>query len=211
LKEAILVTTTPVARRSRENTRARLMEAAAEVFAEKALRRVTVDDLVGAAGFTRGAFYSNFASIDELFFEVHAEQADLMLAAVRSAIDEIPPGEFSLDSLRPVLGALRPFGRRWYLIQNEFALLAVRDPQARERFIAQGDRLQHEIVDLVRRALTLLDREPLITVEQLADVLLALYLHSLGGEQLGTGNLDPDQLVDAVLPQVLLGLSRPGS
>ena len=204
------MTTTHTGRRSRENTRARLLEAAADVFAEKALRRVTVDDLVGAAGFTRGAFYSNFASIDELFFEVYAAQADLMLTAVRSVIDEIPAGEFSLESLRPVLGALRPFGRRWYLIQNEFALLAVRDAEARERFLAHGDRLQQEIVDLVRRTLALLDREPLISHEHLTDVLLALYLHSVGNEQLGTGNLDPDQLVDEVLPQVLLGLSRAG-
>ena len=203
------MTTAPVVRRSRENTRARLIEAAADVFAEKALRRVTVDDLVGAAGFTRGAFYSNFAGIEELFFEVYAEQADLMLAAVREAIDEIPAGEFSLSSMRSVLGALHPFGRRWFLIQNEFTLLAVRDPEAREKFIAQGDRLQLEMRDLVARVLGLLDREPLISVENLADVLLALYLHSLGIEQLGTGNLDPDRLVDDVLPHVLMGLSRP--
>ena len=203
------MTTTPVARRSRENTRARLVEAAADVFAEKALRRVTVDDLVAAAGFTRGAFYSNFESIDELFFEVYAEQADLMLAAVRGAIDEIPAADFSLPSMRSVLGALHPFGRRWFLIQNEFALLAVRDDGARERFIAHGDRLQKEIVDLVRRVLALLDREPVISHEDLTDVLLALYLHSLGNEQLGTGNLDPVRLVEDVLPPVLLGLSRP--
>jgi AcrR family transcriptional regulator len=202
------VTTTPVTRRSRENTRARLVESAVEVFAEKALRRVTVDDVVGSAGFTRGAFYSNFASIDELFFEVYAEQADLMLAAVRTAIDEIPPAEFSLGSLRSVLAALHPFGRRWYLIQNEFALLAVRDAEARERFNAQGDRLQREIVELVRRVLVLLEREPVISHAHLTEVLLALYLHSLGNEQLGTGKLDPDRLVDDVLPHVLLGLSR---
>ncbi len=205
------MTTAPAARRSRENTRARLIEAAADVFAEKALRRVTVDDLVGAAGFTRGAFYSNFAGIEELFFEVYAEQADLMMAAVRAAIDDIPPGEFSLSSMRSVLGALHPFGRRWFLIQNEVTLLAVRDPAARERFIAQGDRLQLEMRDLVARVLTLLDREPVVSVENLADVLLALYLHSLGIEQLGTGNLDPDRLVDDVLPHVLLGLSRPAT
>lgn len=199
----------PVGRRSRENTRARLLEAAADVFAEKALRRVTVDDLVGAAGFTRGAFYSNFESIEELFFEVYAGQADLMLAALRTAIDEIPTAEFSLASMRPVLGALHPFGRRWFLIQNEFTLLAVRDARAREKFIEHGDRLQREIVELVRRVLALLEREPLISVEHLTDVLLALYLHSLGNEQLGTGNLDPDRLVEDVLPPVLLGLSRP--
>ena len=205
------MTAAPVARRSRENTRARLVEAAADVFAEKALRRVTVDDLVGAAGFTRGAFYSNFASIEELFFEVYAEQADLMLGAVRTAIDDIPATEFSLESMRSVLGALHPFGRRWFLLQNEFTLLAVRDPDAREQFIAHGDRLQAEIVDLVARVLELLEREPVISVQHLTDVLLALYLHSLGNEQLGTGNLDPDRLVDDVLPHVLLGLSRPSA
>ena len=199
------------ARRSRENTRARLLEAAAEVFAEKALRRVTVDDLVAAAGFTRGAFYSNFASVEELFFEVYAEQADLMLGVVRKAIDDIPPADFSLSSMREVLGALHPFGRRWFLLQNEFTLLAVRDAEARERFVAHGDRLQLEMRDVVARVLRLLEREPLVSVENLADVLLALYLHSVGIEQLGTGNLDPDRLVDDVLPHVLLGLSRPAT
>ena len=202
------MTTAPAARRSRENTRARLVEAAADVFAETALRRVTVDDLVAAAGFTRGAFYSNFTSIEELFFEVYTEQAELMLAAVRKAIDDIPASEFSLESMRSVLGALHPFGRRWFLIHNEFTLLAVRDAEARQRFISHGDRLQMEMVELVNRVLALLEREPVISAEHLTDVLLALYVHSLGSEQLGTGNLDPQQLVDDVLPHVLLGLSR---
>ena len=202
------MTAAPAARRSRENTRARLLEAAADVFAEKALRRVTVDDLVAAAGFTRGAFYSNFSSTDELFYEVYAEQADLMLAAVRTAIDAVPAEEFSLDSMRSVLGALHPYGRRWFLIHNEFTLLAVRDAEARERFTSHGDRLQMEMVELVTRVLTLLEREPVISPEHLTDVLLALYVHSLGSEQLGTGNLDPEQLVNDVLPHVLLGLSR---
>lgn len=196
-------------RRSRENTRARLLEAAADVFAEKALRRVTVDDVVGAAGFTRGAFYSNFTGIDELFFEVYSQQAELMLVAVREAIDDIPAEEFSLDSMRAVLGAVHPFGRRWFLIHNEFTLLAVRDAEARRRYVTHGDRLQLEMVDLVARVLTLLGREPVISVEHLTDVVVALYVHSLGTEQLGTGNLDPDRLVDDVLPHVLLGLSRP--
>ncbi len=203
------MTTAQMGRRSRENTRARLVEAAADVFAEKALRRVTVDDLVAAAGFTRGAFYSNFASIEELFFEVYTEQAELMLGAVRTAIDEIPATEFTLESMRAVLGALHPYGRRWFLIHNEFTLLAVRDDTARERFIAHGDRLQDEMVDLVARMLALLEREPLVSVAHLTDVLLALYVHSLGTEQLGTGNLDPDTLVDDVLPHLLLGMSRP--
>lgn len=46
--------------RSKENTRRRLIEASIEVFTQKGVEGATVDDLTRAAGFTRGAFYSNF-------------------------------------------------------------------------------------------------------------------------------------------------------
>jgi len=49
------------ATRSRENTRARLLEAAAQVFAEAGLDGASVEAVCERAGFTRGAFYSNFA------------------------------------------------------------------------------------------------------------------------------------------------------
>ena len=54
------------ATRSRENTRARLLEAAAQVFAEAGLDGASVEAVCERAGFTRGAFYSNFESKDEL-------------------------------------------------------------------------------------------------------------------------------------------------
>lgn len=196
-------------RRSRENTRARLVEAAADVFAEKSLRKVTVDDVVGAAGFTRGAFYSNYSAIEELFFDVTAHQAEQMLAVVDEAIDAVPAGEFTLESLRGVFAALHPFGRRWFLLQNEFALLAVRDPGARERFAEHAERFQGPMEALVGRTLTLLDREPVVPLADVADVMLALYLHSLGTEQTQTGSLSSDRLVSEVLPPVVLALSRP--
>ena len=199
---------TEAPRRSREVTRARLVEAAGDVFAEKSLRRVTVDDIVGAAGFTRGAFYSNFSGIDELFVEVYAHHADQMLDAVGEVVEHLPE-EFSLDSLGLVLGALRPFGRRWFLIQNEFALFAVRDESARETFQAQHRRIQGRIEEIVTAVLRLLGRVPEVPIRYLADALVALYLHSLGTEELETGGLDPETLESDVLPKVLLGLSRP--
>lgn len=204
------MTTTPgPERRSRENTRARLVESAAAVFADKPLGRVTVDDLVGAAGFTRGAFYSNYSAIPELFFDVYAHMAELMLAEVGDAVNAVPPGTFSLDSLGVVFDALHPFGRTWFLLHNEFTLLAVRDPEARARFAAHVDEFHGRIRALVGTVLDRLDREPAISEEHVSDVVLALYLHSLGGEQLETGALPAARLVDEVLPRLLLGLSVP--
>ncbi|MGZ4437353.1 MAG: TetR/AcrR family transcriptional regulator [Nocardioidaceae bacterium] len=194
--------------RRRENTRARLVEASEAVFAEKGLKRVTVDDLVGAAGFTRGAFYSNFSSIDEVFFTVFEQLSEQMLATVRAVIDGVPEGEFTLESLTLVFERLKPIGPRWYVIQAEFTLLALRSPEAREVFKEHRQRFESQMVELIGDVVTLLGREPLLPLDQMTETAIALYLHALGQDGLGIGTLGTDELVASVLPQVIVGLSR---
>jgi len=77
------------ATRSRENTRARLLEAAALVFAEVGLDGATVEAVCERAGFTRGAFYSNFESKDELFLELAGTVSAERLTAVRQRVTEL--------------------------------------------------------------------------------------------------------------------------
>src|SRR6478609_130002 len=52
--------------RRREATRQKLLDAAALVFAEVGLDAASVEAICERAGFTRGAFYSNFETKDEL-------------------------------------------------------------------------------------------------------------------------------------------------
>jgi AcrR family transcriptional regulator len=196
-------------RRSRENTRARLVEAAVDVFAGRPFGRVTVDHLVAAAGFTRGAFYSNFRSIEELFHEVYTHQADLMIREVNFVLDGVDQGEFRVDAFRDVFEALHPYGRSWFPLHQEYTLLAVRDPEARELFVANVHHFQERMEEVVQRMLSLLGRAPSLPLEQIRDMLLALYLHALGTEQLGTGGLGTEDLMADVVPQLLLSLSRP--
>ena len=49
-------------RPTREQTRARLLRAASEVFATHGYDRASLDDVAAAAGLTKGAVYSSFAS-----------------------------------------------------------------------------------------------------------------------------------------------------
>jgi len=77
------------ATRSRENTRARLLDAAALVFAEAGLDGATVEAVCERAGFTRGAFYSNFESKDELFLELAGSVSAERLTAVRARVAEL--------------------------------------------------------------------------------------------------------------------------
>jgi len=54
----------------RDRTRARLIDAAAEVIGEKGWDRTSLDEVARRAGMTRGAIYGNFANREELFLAV---------------------------------------------------------------------------------------------------------------------------------------------
>src|SRR5258708_4983856 len=65
-------------RPTRDDTREKLFEAAARVFEADGIGGASIEAIAAAAGFTRGAFYSNFDSKDELIIamlEDHVEQS----------------------------------------------------------------------------------------------------------------------------------------
>lgn len=55
-------------------TREQLLEAAERVFLRRGLEGSSVEEISAEAGFTRGAFYSNFESKDQLFVELLHER-----------------------------------------------------------------------------------------------------------------------------------------
>ena len=61
----------------RNQTRGRILESAARLFAQKGFEQVGIDDLMADAGLTRGAFYSYFRTKSELYAEAiqHAAKA----------------------------------------------------------------------------------------------------------------------------------------
>jgi AcrR family transcriptional regulator len=65
-------------RPTRDETRDKLFEAAARVFEEQGIGSASIEAIAAAAGFSRGAFYSNFKSKDELIIamlEDHVERS----------------------------------------------------------------------------------------------------------------------------------------
>jgi AcrR family transcriptional regulator len=56
-------------------TRRRLLDAAETVFLRRGFDRASVEEIAAEAGFTRGAFYSNFESKEQLFFDLLADRA----------------------------------------------------------------------------------------------------------------------------------------
>jgi AcrR family transcriptional regulator len=63
-------------RPTREETREKLFQAAAEVFEEQGIGATSIEAIAAAAGLTRGAFYSNFADKDELIIAMLEDHVD---------------------------------------------------------------------------------------------------------------------------------------
>jgi hypothetical protein len=103
---------------------------------------------------------------------------------------------------------LRPVAQRWYAVQAEFTLLALRSEEARTIFRQHREMFEDQMVELIEDVMDRLGRVPEIPLEQLTETAIALYLHALMQESLGLETLDLDQLTGTVLPLVILGLSR---
>lgn len=143
----------PMSRR-RENTRARLMDAAAQVFAEVGLEGASVEAICERAGFTRGAFYSNFESKDELFLDLASMIAEQRLASVRGRIDEfVGSGELA-DDVDPVELVQRIMDsgfddRLGILMMSEIRIHALRDEAFGAAYRAQEQAMVASIEGIV--------------------------------------------------------------
>lgn len=146
---------TASATRSRENTRARLVEAARQVFAEVGLEGASVEAVCERAGFTRGAFYSNFESKDELFLMLAATVADARVTAVRDRVDEITAEGGLVEGCDPtdLLQKVMDSGsddRLGVMLMSEIRIRALRDAAFGAAYLVQ----EREMVASIARIVT---------------------------------------------------------
>lgn len=143
----------PVSRR-RENTRARLMDAAAQVFAEVGLEGASVEAICERAGFTRGAFYSNFESKDQLFLALASSVAERRLAAVREHIDEFVAAGMLRGDADPIELVQRVMDsgiddRISVLMMSEIRIRALRDEAFGAAYVAQDHAMTASIEGII--------------------------------------------------------------
>jgi len=168
----------------RARTRDRLVEAAWAVFAEHGLAGASVEAVVERAGFTRGAFYSNFSSKEELFLTVMARGRRQWIARLAARADELLPAAADApavvpeDTVGPIVMELlgSPFDfRRDALMQAEFRLLALRDDDLARAYVEDRDAFEESLVPLVTDILQRGGRRALLDPRSLVRLLAALH------------------------------------
>lgn len=114
-------------------TRAQLIGAAARVFARKGYHAATVDDIAEEAGFTKGAFYSNFESKEDVFVELVADRSRNWTIAVARAYEG--EGSFAerLEQGGKVLTRMMNEEGDWMRLFMEMFSQCIRDPRLRKR------------------------------------------------------------------------------
>ncbi len=120
----------------RAQTRERLLDAAARVFARQGFAATTLDQVAEAAGYTKGAVYSNFESKSDLFVALIerriAQQAEEATRALeRSTLEE---------AFRQTAEAGEPEVTdeiEWMALACEFWLYARHDERARQMIAEQ--------------------------------------------------------------------------
>jgi len=131
---------------SRAVTRARLLESAHALFSLNGYEGTSVDEIAKDAGYTRGAFYSNFSDKQEIMRELINQgfEGDLAEIARFGQTEGADPAEAFEALARSYYE--NPENTLWSL---EFQLAAIRHPELREAYGSQFDRLRTAISVLV--------------------------------------------------------------
>ncbi|PQD97439.1 TetR family transcriptional regulator [Mycobacterium sp. EPG1] len=159
--------------RRSEHTRQVLLDAAEEVFARKGLTGAALEEIADAAGFTRGAIYSQFGAKEKLFLAVVDRQrqrfldgfAEVMMSFHRLSdvdVDELAQRWRQLSS-----GADRA------ALGYELTLYLLRNPEARESVAAQRRETVRALGEFISKNVARIGGTLSMEPETLARIVLA--------------------------------------
>ena len=186
-------------------TRSKLMGAAAKVFCRHGLERASIDEVAEQAGYTKGAFYANFKSKEELFlamlddrFADHVEKVDRVIGTDADVKDQAREGgaEF-MQQLRD--------DPEWERLFFEFAAYATRNEDFRQELVTRYRSLRERIAALYRRRAEELGVELSIPFEEISLMTFAM-ANGVALEKLLEPEAVPENLYGTMLAIFFTGL-----
>ena len=125
------------------------MDAAVQAFADRGFNGASVEEISELAGFTRGAFYSNFDSKEDLCVALLRELGDQYVSAAEAAIAQVldeddRPIDELIEVAMDTFLAIQPQDRNSQLLELEMRLHAARNPE----FAVVYNRLNCEMRDV---------------------------------------------------------------
>jgi AcrR family transcriptional regulator len=191
--------------RRRQQTRDYLLQAAAQVFAERGFHAASLDEVAAAAGFTKGAVYSNFKNKEDLFLALLADIQQREMDALHATIDasDVPPEDRLLDFVHLIRDEVAAVGTHWDVLFQEFILYAMRNEAAREKLAEFDVATIEKVAALIGEEQA---REGVATPEPLDHVARIISALFRGISIMRA--IDPDAVDEAFLESVMAFLTR---
>src|SRR5206468_9674168 len=161
-------------RPTRDDTREKLFEAAARVFEEQGIGGASIEAVAAAAGFTRGAFYSNFKSKDELIIAMLEDHVEQSIGRIRDLLDRHRNLADFIDALKTMdRNQQDPLGR-YPLLHMEMILFVARAEKRRPELAKRLRARRKLIVDIVETTVKSGGRNGSVNATWTAAIVLAL-------------------------------------
>lgn len=189
-------------RQARKNqTREQLIDAAGRVFAQRGFEAASLDEVAAAAGYTKGAVYSNFKSKTDLLVALIERRIDNQSAQYSRRFEGQDLSTMA-HGLEAQPGPGMALEKEWVVLAVEFWLHAMRDERTRLLIAEQYERARTVVSDfLVASGYGTAGHEAPLSPRDMAIVI----------EALGTGlalqaALDPEHIRMSLAAEVIVDL-----
>ena len=205
----------------RAQTQVSLLQAGRALFTEQGIGATSVGDLCSRAGFTRGAFYSNFTDMDDFVRQLAEREWDRMTGFVREAVREALPdpaaaqvpdrdqAEQTLQRLADVLLLAMPVSREFYLLQNELVSYILRNTEHAQGLRRSYEAFKASLREVMVDGLAVVGRECLLGADDMTELLFAAAERSMRTALMEGGEDRLTELLDRTLPALLTQMTRP--
>jgi AcrR family transcriptional regulator len=155
-------------REKQAETRKSLLRSAANAFCRKGLEGASVEEVAQDAGYTKGAFYANFKSKEELFLVMLDERFSEQLDRVDSLLaGGEEPGEEARHAAQDFIRSLRG-AEDWRRLYFEFVAYAMRNEEFRQELATRHRTLRARLSEIYRRWSADFPAEPPVPIEDIA-------------------------------------------
>jgi AcrR family transcriptional regulator len=202
----MILSNRPVAQRLRrveqvERNRDVVLTAARRVFLSRGYAGATLEAVASEAGFSTGVVYSQFGSKADLFFALLERRIDERAEQNQRIAAEMPGAEGLRELLR-VAGRDTAAEQGWARLLVEFRMVAARDPDLNARYAALHRQTRERLVSVLRRLYDGTSLEPMLSVESIAEFVLAVGVGTTVERAADPAALADDDLM-VILPRAL--------
>jgi AcrR family transcriptional regulator len=137
-------------REKQQRTRKSLLKAAAQVFCKRGLEGASIDEVAQTAGFTKGAFYANFKSKEELFLVMLDEHCARELERLDAALAGTDEAE--TEARAAATDFIHFAGdEEWPSLYFQFVVHAARDEDFRQELATRHAAMRERLAEIFKR------------------------------------------------------------